>query len=178
MDARRGVTGDSTGSVWDRQPPARAVVAYHPAVDPLELRFIVYRHFVETGAAPSRQSLVEHVGDLDSVDVLLRALHHGHMLVLDDRPHRRGEIRMALPFAVEPTNFRVVTERGAWWANCAWDSLAMLAALHTDGRIESTWSDTGEQADLRIVDGRLERAEGHIHFALPARQWWDDIVVT
>jgi hypothetical protein len=104
----------------------------------------LYRHFAETGAAPTRDVLASLVGDLDTVDDLLRELHDRHMLVLDDRPHRQGEIRMALPFAAEPTNFRVSNDRGSWWANCAWDSLAIFAALRADGRIESTWSDTGD----------------------------------
>lgn len=147
-------------------------------MNPLELRFIVYRHFVETGTAPSRQTLTDIVGDLDTVDGLLRELHDRHLLVLDDRSHRGGEIRMALPFAAEPTNFRVTTDHGAWWANCAWDSLAILAALRTDGHIESTWSDTGEPAQVMISDGRLDSNDGYIHFALPANRWWDDIVLT
>jgi len=147
-------------------------------MDALELRFIVYRGFVETGSAPSRHSLVDIVGDLDTVDGLLRELHDRHMLVLDDRPHRRGEIRMALPFAAERTNFRVTTDNGGWWANCAWDSLAILAALHTDGHIESTWSDTGEPVHLGVSEGRLDSSVGFVSFALPASQWWDDIVLT
>ena len=147
-------------------------------MDLLELRFIVYRHFVEAGTAPTRHALADIVGDLDSVDGLLRELHDRHMLVLDDRPHRVGEVRMALPFATEPTNFRVTTNEGAWWANCAWDSLALLAALHTDGHITSTWSDTGEPVELTVTNERLDDSEGYIHFAIPARKWWDDIVLT
>jgi hypothetical protein len=147
-------------------------------VDPLELRFLVYRHFVEAGIAPSRRTLADIVGDLETVDGLLTELHDRHMLVLDDRPHRRGEIRMALPFATEATDFRVSTHQGVWWANCAWDSLAMLAALHTDGRIESTWSDTAEPVALTVTGEQLDSADGYISFALPASRWWDDIVVT
>ena len=145
---------------------------------PLELRYVVYRHFVDVGTAPSRAELATLVGDLQHVDALLRELHDRHMLVLDDRPHRLGEIRMALPFAAEPTDFRVTTEQGAWWANCAWDSLAALAALHSDGRIDAVWSDTGEPLVLTVTNGHLDNAEGHIHFPLPATQWWDDIVFT
>src|SRR3954451_18790003 len=107
-------------------------------MDPLELRFIVYRRFVETGTAPSRQSLVDVVGHLDTVDGLLRELQERHMLVLDDRRDRSGEIRMALPFAAERTNFRVATKHGAWWANCAWGSLAIVAALHTPASAGAT----------------------------------------
>lgn len=51
-------------------------------------------------------------------------------------------------------------------------------SLHRDGRIESTWSDDAEPADLRIVDGQLDDTDGYIHFAVPARRWWDDIALT
>jgi hypothetical protein len=147
-------------------------------VDSLELRYVVYRHIVEVGTAPSRQTLAAIVGNLDTVDGLLAELHERHMLVLDDRPHRRGEIRMALPFATEPTNFRVTTDRDGWWANCAWDSFAILAALHTDGHIESTWSDTGEPVDLTLANGQLDNRDGYVHFVVPASRWWDDVVFT
>ena len=147
-------------------------------MDALELRLIVYRHFVETGVAPTRAELAQTVGAAELVDALLRELHDRHMLVLDDRPGRQGEIRMALPFASEPTKWMVTTSRGAWWANCAWDSLAILAALHSNGRIESTWADTGEPAHLTVAGGELGHAEGYICFPLPASQWWDDIVFT
>ena len=147
-------------------------------MDALELRLIVYRHFVETGVAPARAELAQTVGAAELVDALLRELHDRHMLVLDDRPGRQGEIRMALPFASEPTKWMVTTSRGAWWANCAWDSLAILAALHSNGRIESTWADTGEPAHLTVAGGELGHAEGYICFPLPASQWWDDIVFT
>lgn len=147
-------------------------------MDALELRFIVYRHFVDTGSAPTRRALTELVGDGNTVDLLLGELHDRHMLVLDDRPARRGEIRMALPFAAEATSWRVTTGEGAWWANCAWDSLAILAALHDDGHIESIWADTEEPLELAIADGELDHMDGYIAFPLPARRWWDDIVFT
>lgn len=156
----------------------RLVRIYASVVDALELRLIVYRHFVESGGAPTRHLLAELVGNLETVDDLLRELHDHHMLVLDNRRGRYGEIRMALPFASEPTKWRVTTEQGAWSANCAWDSLAILAALHSDGHIESTWSDTGAPVHLDITDGQLDDVEGYICFPLPASQWWDDIVFT
>ena len=73
---------------------------------------MVYRHFVETGQAQSRRGLAAVVGDIGAVDRLLQELHDRHMLVLDDRDRRQGEIRMALPFAAEPTDFRVTTDAG------------------------------------------------------------------
>lgn len=85
---------------------------------------------------------------------------------------------MALPFSAEATNFQVETQRSAWFANCAWDSLAIAAALHEDAQITSTWRDTGEALERNIVDGQLDRTGGFIEFQIPARRWWDDIVET
>lgn len=147
-------------------------------MDDLDLRTAIYRRIVATGTPPLRGELVELIGTQDAANAQLRRLHDAHMIVLDDRPHRRGEIRMALPFAAEPTDFLVTTKRGAWWANCAWDSLAVVAALHDDARIASTWSDTGEKAEIDAVDGCLSRSDGFIRFRVPARHWWDDIVFT
>jgi hypothetical protein len=69
------------------------VVSWSRAMDPLQLRFVIYRHFIETGLAPSRHELADVVGDLGAVDRLLRELHDRRMVVLDDRDERRGEIR-------------------------------------------------------------------------------------
>jgi hypothetical protein len=110
------------------------------------------------------------------------------MIVLDDRPTTKGEVRMALPFSSEPTGFEVssseVTSGGRrWWANCAWDSFAVVAALDIDSRIEATWMDTGEPVDITITSGVISDGldgddEGFVHFAVPASRWWDDIVET
>lgn len=151
---------------------------YRVRVDDLALRAVIYQRIVETGAPPIRDELISVLGEPDEADARLRRLHDAHMVVLDDRPHRRGEIRMALPFAAEPTDFRVTSDRGGWWANCAWDSLAVSAALHEDVRIESTWADTGEPVELDVSDGQLDRTSGFVHFRVPARHWWDDIVFT
>ena len=144
----------------------------------MALRAVVYEHIAASGEVPSRARLAEVVGDRGRVDELLAEAHDRHLLVLDDRPERRGEIRMALPFAAEPTGFRVATADGAWWANCAWDSLAVLAAFAVDGRIDARWFDTGDAVDLGVVEGRLTDTDGFVHFAVPAKHWWDDIVFT
>ena len=92
-------------------------------------------------------------------------------------PFFRGHEARTINWSKIPWHL-VPADDGAWWANCAWDSLAMLAALHRDGRIESSWADTGEPVELTVTDGRLDPSDGGILFPLPARQWWDDIVLT
>lgn len=147
-------------------------------MDDLELRLAIYNLIVERQAVPSRKELQSLVADPEQLDRRLQRLHQLHMIVLDDRPHRLGEIRMALPFAAEATDFRVRTESGAWYANCAWDSLAIAAAMHEDAQITSHWSDTVEPLDLRITNGTLSDTVGFIEFKIPAARWWDDIVET
>ncbi len=87
---------------------------------------------------------------------------------------------MALPFAARPTGHRVLDGSRRWWANCAWDSLAIPAALGIDAEIEARWLDDDTPVDLRIEHGRPagEASDGFIHFTIPARHWWDDIVET
>lgn len=144
----------------------------------LELRSLIYQHIVDTGSVPLRTDLRSVIDDADALDRQLRSLHEAHMIVLDDRPGRAGEIRMALPFSAESTNFHVETRRGAWHANCAWDCLAVAAALHEDACITSAWNDTGEPLVLNINQEGLSHPDGFIDFQIPAHRWWDDIVET
>jgi SAM-dependent methyltransferase len=119
-------------------------------VEDLRFRNQIYRTFAETGLAPSLAMLAEWAGGTDAADAALRRLHDGHALVLDES----GGIRMALPFSAVPTDHRVVAGGRTWWANCAWDALAIPAALGVDATIEAPWFDAGGAVDLAIRDGR------------------------
>jgi hypothetical protein len=145
-------------------------------VDDWAVRAAIYDRLAATGRAPTVAEIAEWVGDADQAKASLRRLHDAHLIVLDDV----GEILMALPFSAVATAHRVVAGSRSWWANCAWDSLAIPAALGVDADIEAEWMDTGEPVGLRVVDGRLERHEdaGFVHFERPAARWWDDIVET
>ena len=139
-----------------------------------DLRHRIYRHFVETGRPPDRPQMVAWAEGEDELDALLDRLHTAHLVVLgEDR-----NIRMALPFSGVETPHRVLGPKVDWSANCAWDSLAIPAALHIDARVEATWHDTGEAVDIAVVDGRLQSSPGFVHFSTPAHRWWDDIVET
>ncbi len=143
-------------------------------VDDAALRHQIYRHFADTGDAPTLPTLAQWVGGEPEARRALHRLHDAHAVVLDED----GTIQMALPFSAVPTAHKVVAGDRSWFANCAWDSLAIPAALDIDAVIESEWLDTGEPVELAISDGRLRHTDGFIHFAVPARHWWDDIVET
>ena len=143
-------------------------------MDDWQLRHEIYRTFAQTGQAPGQDELVSWAGDAESAARTLSRLYLVHAVVLD----AAGSIRMALPFSGVETDHRVSSGERSWWANCAWDALAIPAALRVDARIEAVWIDTGEPVGLAVMGGALSSTEGFVHFQIAARNWWDDIVET
>ncbi len=138
------------------------------------LREAIYHGLADTGTVPDRAAL-EAVAGPGELDRRLRALHDHHQVVLDGDT----TVRMALPWSAVPTTHIVHAGDRHWFANCAWDSLAIPAALGIDATIEAPWLDDDSPVDLRIVDGELVGdVDAHVHFVVSARHWWDDIVET
>lgn len=142
-------------------------------MDDAALRHAIYQHFADKGEAPTVAALAAVHPGVD-VAVALARLHEAHAVVLDTD----GEIRMALPFSAVPTPHVVRSGERRWWANCAWDSMAIPAALDIDATITSEWMDADGAVTLTVRSGELSPLEGHVHYAIPARRWWDDIVET
>ena len=94
--------------------------------------------------------------------------------MLDDT----GAIRMANPFSAVPTPHRVYAGGRSWYGNCAWDAFGICAALHVDGRIETTCPDCGDAIVVEVRDGRPDDESLLFHCLIPAARWWDDIVFT
>ncbi len=142
----------------------------------LQLRSQTYQLFVALGRAPTATE-VASAGELGVADVLSgwQRLHDEHALVLNTA---RSEIRMANPFSAVPTAYRVHVDGRSWYANCAWDAFGICAALHADGRIETSCADCGDALRLDVLDERPNEASLLFHCLVPAARWWDDIVFT
>jgi hypothetical protein len=142
----------------------------------LELRERTYRLFVDHGRAPSADEVASVIGSTKAdVESGWRRLHEAHALVLNPAT---TEIRMANPFSAVPTAYRVHA-RGRWWyANCAWDAFGVCAALHADGRIETSCPDCGEPLAIDVRDQCPSDQSLLFHCLVPAAHWWDDIVFT
>ena len=139
------------------------------------LRHSIYTGLAATGAVPSRTALSEVAGGVGELERRLRVLHDHHQVVLD----ADGSIRLVLPFSAIPTDHIVRSGDHRWFATCAWDSLAIPAALGVDAEIQAPWLDDGSPVELRIVDGELVGdTDARVHFVVPAARWWDDIVDT
>ncbi|WP_411277553.1 organomercurial lyase [Gaiella sp.] len=142
----------------------------------LNLRSVTYSLFVELGRAPTA-SEVAGSGGLTDVEVVSgwQRLHEQHALVLNPST---AEIRMANPFSAVPTAYRVQADGRWWYANCAWDAFGICAALHVDGRIETSCPDCGEALTVEVRDEQPDDESLLFHCLVPAARWWDDIVFT
>ena len=98
-----------------------------------------------------------------------------HALVLNPAT---DQLRMLNPFSCVPTAYRVRARDRWWYANCAWDAFGICAALHVDGRIETSCADCGEPVAVEVRDERVDDETLLFHCLVPAVQWWDDIVFT
>ena len=140
------------------------------------LRGHLYRRIGKSGAVPTRLELRDGLeATVGEVDRALAFLADSHGLVLDNA----GEVRMAHPFSALATPFRVRTTRTNYWANCAWDALAIPLLLEVDGRTRTACPHSGVPIDLALTNGRVEPSDGAVvRFPVPARCFWDDIGFT
>ncbi len=90
------------------------------------------------------------------------------------------EILSFNPFAAGPTDFQVRAAGREWWALCAWDAFGVAAALHADGLVLGRCADVcGVPLEVRLAGDAIGALDGVVmQFALPARDWWKDIVFT
>lgn len=139
-------------------------------------RSFVYRFLLEHEIPPSAEETATGLGiDVEAAAAVYERLHERHLLFLE--PDRKT-IRMAHPFSGVPTPFRVHANGRSYWANCAWDAFGIPAALHADARIDAVCSDTEEQVALGVSGDRVVGRGEIVHFFLPFRRWYDDIVWT
>ena len=124
---------------------------------------------------PPRESLRAQLGvDDTEVDEALRSLADAHVLALDES----GEVLMAHPFSAVPTPYRVDTPARAYWANCAWDAIAIPILLGIDGRTPTACPQSGARFDLTVKQSRVGPRDAVVRFAVPVRAFWDDIGYT
>jgi hypothetical protein len=144
-------------------------------VNDTKARLTLYRAFVESGRAPSAAQLAGMLGaSEDAARECLERLAAGRAIVL--QPESR-EILYAPPLSAVPTPFVAHVGGRSYFAPCAWDALGAVAMLGGEGEVETSCGCCGE--GMRIVArGGETVGQGIVHFAVPARQWWSDLVYT
>ena len=139
-----------------------------------QVRAIVIQTLRDTGAAPTTGAIGNLFGvDASRVSAALHALAAAHRLVLVPGT---DAVMMAHPFSGVASDFRVTVGARTWFANCVWDGLAILALLG-DGTLATHSPATGAPIALTARHGAVA-GDAVVHFPVPARHFWDDIVFT
>jgi len=105
----------------------------------------------------------------------LRALADYHGVVLHPGT---DEIWVAHPFSAAPTTCVVRSGARSWWGNCAWCSLGLAHLAGGTATIETRIGALAEPVVLRIEDGKLIDTDYVIHFPIPMRRAWDNVIYT
>jgi hypothetical protein len=143
------------------------------------VRLSIFQRLAETGRPPVVEELMSDFGlpRADAVAVLGRLAEARHIALVSGT----ARILMAFPFSAIATPFNVTTQDQSYFANCAWDAVALHSTLGKDIRIDSFCHHCGEPITVEMRDGRatlVEPAEAIVYLALRPAQWWEDIITT
>ena len=142
----------------------------------IAVKLNIYDTIVETTKAPTVQEIAKVLdSSVDDVLEAFQSLCEQKLLVLESGTDK---IRMALPFAGIETPFSAEVDGKSYFANCVWDALGIIAALHDDGDVVTTCGDCGEMMSLEVRNAVPVPEDCVIHFAVPVAHWWDDIIYT
>ena len=142
----------------------------------LAVRHAIYDGFLTAGRAMQASEIAQQLRmDEPAIRAALRRLADTHALVLQPSS---GEVLMANPFSAVPTAFAVASRGRSWWGNCIWDGLGILAMAAVNGSVSTGCPDCGEALRLEVHAGQVSGSACVAHFAVPAREWWRDIVFT
>lgn len=139
-----------------------------------QVRAFIYKHFREAGVAPTIADIADAFKlSTEAVVESLRVLAESHAIVLQSNGR---DIWMAHPFSGIPTDYIAKSGGRTWFANCAWDAIAILS-LVGNGQIEARDPLSGTTNVWSVTDGVVE-PPGVVHFLVPAKHFWDDIGFT
>jgi hypothetical protein len=149
-----------------------------PAALDRDVRITIAECIRERGAVPSLAEVADRVAaPTEDVAEAFGRLGAARVMIL--RPGTT-EILSFNPFAAGPADFRVRSAGREWSALCAWDAFGVVAALKDDGLVLGRCADVcGVPLEVRLAGDAIGALDGVVmQFALPAREWWKDIVFT
>ncbi len=139
------------------------------------VRAQVYEMTMQSGLPPKADEVARAMSTTrTTVAAAFERLAAAHVLVLQPATN---EILMANPFSAVPTPFRVKAGGVSAYGNCIWDALGIPAMLKRDAQILTSCADCGTAAEI-AVEANVVKGHGVLHFVVPAREWWNDIVFT
>lgn len=142
-----------------------------------DVRLHIYGSFLASGAPPTAAATARALSMSEGeAAAAYQRLADGRVIVL--KPGT-GDVLMAAPLSAVPTRYRVKPVGGReYYANCIWDAMGVFAMLGQDGDIDTSCPDCDEPFTLRVRNNALVASDAIVHFAVPAADWWNDIVFT
>ena len=139
------------------------------------LRIAVYRYTIREGSVPTVAEAAKVLkATVRQVRSGLLRLSQSHAFMLQED----GELWRAAPFSAIPTPFPVHVQKRSWFGNCIWDALGIPAMLGKDAHIGASCGCCNLEMPIEVKDQRLISGRGIIHIAVPAREWYKDVVFT
>ncbi len=141
------------------------------------VRLFIYRFVIQHDRCPTLNEIADQAGvvPIEAQEMLERLESDASAIVLSPRT---GNLWLADPFAAMPTPYPVEAEGHRWFGMCVWDALGILALTGFDGQAPTRCPISGEALTLAAARGKLTQAEGIVHFAVPAADWWQHIGFT
>ena len=140
------------------------------------LHYTLIKEIIDKGFAPSIENLSDLLkADKEEVVKGLYELQEYHGVVLHPN---EAKVWVIHPFSLAPTNFYVQSKKGEWWGNCAWCSLGIAALIKDDVKISTLIGAETKQIEINIIGGELQEKDYFIHFPIPMRNAWDNVIYT
>lgn len=146
------------------------------------VRKYIFEHFEEHTTAPVLEQIMQKFGlDRASAFKVLADLQSARHIALLTGTQR---ILMAFPFSsiVTPFRVKVTGKEKEYFANCAWDAVAIHVALGKEQWISSYCHHCSEDIKVHLKDQRMISQQFDdqplVYLALPASKWWENILLT
>jgi hypothetical protein len=150
------------------------------SIDERRLRHFIFEWCLAKERPPVIEELVSGFStSREECRKALLSLESQRLLVLLPGTDR---ILMAHPFSGIVTPFCAATANGKrYFANCAWDAIAFHVMVQEDVSIASFCHHCGRPIDVGLSGQRVGHASPVttvVFLALPAAQWWKDIILS
>jgi len=142
-------------------------------------RKYIFDHFFEYSTAPPLEEVMQRFGlTRKEAFASFKELEDDHQIVLVPGTQR---ILMANPFSAVSTPFRVHIGGTRYFANCAWDSVALHVMLEKEARVESFCHHCAESIEITLIGGEVKSSKPSaplIYLSVPVAKWYDNLINT